>query len=92
MEAKPANKGFAFNEVTFNDIRDILDGLENKSSKDIYVLDVKIVKCIKNIILVPLTKLVNSSIRARIKIVVFSPTLKKAIKMAQQIFVQYSCY
>lgn len=54
---------FTFSEVTFNEVREIIDGLKNKTSRDIYGLNVKIIKSVKNLILVPLTKLVNFCMR-----------------------------
>ncbi|CAH1967448.1 unnamed protein product [Acanthoscelides obtectus] len=49
---------FSFSEVTFNEVRDVIDNLKNKNSKDIFGFNLKIVKCIKNIILIPLTRLI----------------------------------
>ena len=54
---------FSFSEVSFNEVRDIINKLKNKDSRDIYGLNVKIIKSVKNLILVPITKLVNFCIR-----------------------------
>ena len=48
--------GFAFSEVTFNQVRKVIDGMKNSVSKDPYDLDMRLLKAIKNLIIVPLTK------------------------------------
>lgn len=52
-------KKFCLNEVTYIEVRDIINSLENKHSRDIYGLNVEIIKSIKNLIIIPLTKLIN---------------------------------
>ena len=66
---------FSFREVTFIEIRDCLLNLKNKNSKDIFGLNVKLLKSIKHLIVIPLTKLVNLCIRDS----VFPDILKKAL-------------
>lgn len=48
-----------FNEISEVTMRDRIDDMENKNSKDVYELNVKIIKYLKNIIIVPLTRLIN---------------------------------
>ena len=50
---------FTFREVTFLEVRQIINKLKNKNSTDCYGMNSKIIKNIKNIILYPLTKLIN---------------------------------
>ena len=57
------NNTFSFTEVTFNKIRDLITDLKNKNSKDIFGLNVKLIKCVKNEIVIPLTKLINLCLR-----------------------------
>lgn len=66
---------FSFSEVSFNEVRDIITQLKNKNSRDIFGLNVKIVKAVKNLILLPLTKLINLCIRE----VTFPDCLKRAL-------------
>lgn len=54
---------FEFQELSFNEVRDIIFSLKNKDSKDIYGLNVKILKCIAHEILTPLTKIFNICLR-----------------------------
>lgn len=53
------NTSFNFTEVSFNEVRDIVDNLKNKQSRDLYGFNIKIIKAIKNQIIIPLTKLIN---------------------------------
>ena len=53
---------FGFSEVSFNRIRDIIDGLRGSHSRDFYGMTVSLLKTIKNIIIEPLTCLVNECI------------------------------
>jgi len=71
----PPPTPFLFREVSFNEVRDIIDGLKNKNSKDIFGLNVKLIKSVKNQIISPLTKLINSCIRESI----FPNILKEAL-------------
>ena len=65
---------FVFKEVSFNQVRDIIDNMKNKSSRDIFGLSVKLIKSVKNIILLPLTKLINLCFKKNC----FPAILKKA--------------
>lgn len=58
----PARK-FQFHELSINEVRDIIKQLKNKKSKDFYGINAKIVKSLANIIVYPLTKLLNMCIR-----------------------------
>ena len=69
------NLNFKFREVSFSEIRNILDNLKNKNSRDIFGLSIKLIKSIKNLIIVPLTKLLNVCLRQS----VFPNILKKAL-------------
>lgn len=53
------NSAFSFREVSFNNVRDVLNQLSNKRSRDIYGLNVRLLRSVKNEILAPLTKLIN---------------------------------
>lgn len=53
---------FAFSNISFNDIRNIINNLKNKQSLDAFNMSVTILKTIKNIIIIPLTKLINQCI------------------------------
>lgn len=66
---------FAFSEMTFNQIRDIINKLKNKNSKDIYGHNVKIIKSVLDLILVPLTKIINFCIKEN----TFPKCLKRAL-------------
>lgn len=73
---------FSFREITYNEVRDILHSLKNSDSKDIYGLNVALIKTIKNHIIIPLTKLINESLRTGIfpdvlKIASVVPIFKK---------------
>ena len=66
---------FTFGEITYNEVRDIINDIKNKKSSDIYGMTVTLIKTVKNIIIPPLTKLINQCISEG----VFPKTLKKAI-------------
>nr|CAI5870105.1 unnamed protein product [Callosobruchus analis] len=73
---------FDFDHVTYNEVRDIIDSLKNKNSRDIYGFNIKLVKTIKNIILIPLTNLINLCLKEGIfpqvlKIALVKPIHKK---------------
>lgn len=53
---------FSFGKASFIEVRDIIDSLKPKSTKDIYGLSVKLIKQVKNLIIEPLTKLINFAI------------------------------
>lgn len=69
------NSSFAFSSATYIEVRNIIDSLKNKDSKDIFGFSVKIIKIIKDLIVVPLTKLINSAI----DIGTFPDSLKTAV-------------
>ncbi|XP_050294198.1 uncharacterized protein LOC126734556 [Anthonomus grandis grandis] len=66
---------FSFNEVSYNKVRDIISSLKNKNSKDIFGLNVKILKSITNEIIVPLTNLINLCLKESC----FPSVLKEAL-------------
>lgn len=73
---------FAFREVTYIEVRHILNSLKNSNSKDIYGLNTALIKSIKNHIIIPLTKLINESLMTGIfpdllKIASVIPVFKK---------------
>lgn len=73
---------FGFREVTFNQVREIIDKLKNKPSCDIYGLNVKLLKTAKNCILLPLTKLINLCLNNSVfpnclKLAIVKPIFKK---------------
>ena len=57
---------FQFRPVTFIKVRDTITALKNSHSKDSDNINTKIIKTIKDIIIVPLTKLINQSISCNI--------------------------
>ena len=66
---------FSFQPVTYNEIRDIINSLKSKKSRDIYGFTTEILKTIKDLIIVPLTKIINICIDA----CVFPDVLKTAL-------------
>jgi hypothetical protein len=52
-------KGFSFKQVTFIEVRDCINNFKNKRSRDIYGLNIELIKMVKNILITPLTKLFN---------------------------------
>lgn len=79
---REVNISFSFREVTFIEVRDAINQLKNKHSKDIYDLDIVLIKSLKDNLIYPLTKLFNQSIREGIypsafKIVKIIPVFKK---------------
>jgi hypothetical protein len=66
---------FLFRKVSFIEVRDIYSKLKISNTKDIYGLSTYIVKNIKNILIPPLTKLINHCIVEK----VFPECLKKAV-------------
>lgn len=73
---------FAFEETSYNTVRDIISNLRNTPSKDAYDLNVRVVKTVKHLIVIPLTKLINLCIKSNIfpdclKIAKVVPVLKK---------------
>nr|CAI5847473.1 unnamed protein product [Callosobruchus analis] len=76
------NTSFYFADVTFNELRDIVDNLKNKPSRDIYGFSVKLIKAIKHLTVIPLTKLINicfsqNIFPAKLKTAVIIPVFKK---------------
>jgi hypothetical protein len=70
----PNSTNFQFREVSCVIVRDLIDGLKNSNCNDIYDLNVNLIKTIKNVIISPLTKLVNLCIREN----TFPECLKRA--------------
>ena len=73
---------FCFTEVTYNEVRDVIDAFKNNSSSDIYGLNMRLLKSVKNIIIGPLTKLVNECFRKNtfpsvLKVALVTPVFKK---------------
>lgn len=56
-------EGFSFKEVSCVKVREALDLLKNKSSKDIFDMNIGLIKYMKNVIISPLTRLINEAIR-----------------------------
>lgn len=65
---------FSFREVGFVQVRDAINALKNKPSRDVYLVNVPLIKQLKNQLIAPITKLVNLSIRHGI----FPNCLKKS--------------
>lgn len=65
---------FYFRTVTYNEVRDKIDALRNSKSRDCHDINTQIVKTLKNLILIPLTNLINSCILQS----VFPSVLKEA--------------
>lgn len=72
---KTSKNTFNFSQVTLNEVRDVIDNVKNKNGSDIYDLNIKLVKTVKNIIISPLTKLINMCITER----TFPSALKQSI-------------
>lgn len=73
---------FSFREVTFIEVRNAINNLKNKHSKDIYGLNIILIKSLTDLLVVPLTKLFNQSIKEGVypscfKIVKLIPVFKK---------------
>lgn len=66
---------FQFKEATFTEVRNIINNLKNSKSKDAYNINVKIIKSLINIIIYPLTKLINQCIK--------SNTFPKILKLSK---------
>ena len=69
------NSLFSFRKVTFIEVREIIRKLKNKNSKDLMGLNVTLIKSIKEIILYPLTKIINLCLQQS----VFPKILKEAL-------------
>lgn len=66
---------FTFKEVTLIEVRDVIDALKNKKSKDPYGFDISLIKSVKNLIVGPLTRLINLCFKESI----FPEALKKTV-------------
>ena len=82
IEQANITESFCFREVTYDEVRDILNSLKNSNSKDIYSLNTDLIKTVKNHIVIPLTKLINISLKTGIfpdalKITSVIPIFKK---------------
>lgn len=56
-----------FSEVRFSDVRRAIDQLKNKSTVDCFYLNVKLIKTVKNLIIISLTKLIHFCLGVMIK-------------------------
>jgi len=65
---------YSFSPITQIELRDLTDKIKNKNSLDYHNMNLKIIKSVMNLIISPLTKLFNFSIRDS----VFPKTLKVA--------------
>lgn len=66
MRRDQAFEAFDFRHTTFNVVRDKLHSLKDSKSKDCYGMNVKIVKTLKELLVYPLTKLINLAIDTKI--------------------------
>lgn len=57
---------FSFREITIIELRDTISRLGNSPSKDVYGLNTKIIKTLKNIIVLPLYRIINDCLRANV--------------------------
>lgn len=57
------NGSFRFTEVTFIGVRNAFNKMKRNNTKDIYDININIIKYIKDLIIIPLTKLINLIIR-----------------------------
>lgn len=57
---------YSIPEFTYNEVRDAINYIKNKSSKDVYDINIKIIKSVIHIITIPLTKLFNLSLKLSI--------------------------
>lgn len=79
---------FCFVEVLFNQVRNIIDSLKNKKSRDVFGYTTKILKALKNVVLIPLTKLINICIGANVWSFL---SLRAEILTSWEIIGQYPC-
>ena len=75
---------FSFRAVTFIEMRDIITGLKNSNSRDAYSMNARLLKCIIDLVNVPLCKLINLCLSANVfpdclKIARVIPIHKKGI-------------
>lgn len=71
----PSNLSFSFQTVTHNIVRDTINSLKNSSGRDIYDINVSLIKELKDVIISPLTKVINCCIN--------SSTFPDALKLAK---------
>lgn len=79
------NVNFKFNNVSFSDVRLAFKSLKSKSSRDYFGLSSRILKSIKEILIIPLTHLINECINKGVypdilKISKVIPIFKKGCK------------
>lgn len=77
-----SGSAFGFRQVTYSDVREVFENLKSSPAKDTYGINYKIVKTIKNIIVVPFTALLNDCIGRGVypdslKVSSVTPILKK---------------
>lgn len=61
--APPCTHGkFNFGRVTYIQVRDAINAMKNKMSRDYYGINVALIKCVRDHVVSPLTKLFNMSI------------------------------
>ena len=80
------NLSFELQQVTFNEVRDAVARLKNTKAKDVYGINVKILKTVINVILIPLTKLINlclksSTFPTSLKLAKVTPVYKKGSRL-----------
>lgn len=85
MSFQNMNEYFKFKRVSVVEVRDAINSLKPSGSKDIYSIDVRLLKSVKETIIIPLTKLINSCIDELIfpdglKIAKCIPVFKKGDK------------
>ena len=56
--------GFSFRPISYIEVRDIIKNLKNKACRDSHHLNVPLLKLVREIIVYPLTKLINQSIES----------------------------
>lgn len=61
-----SDEKFTFSQLSYNQILNIIDNLKQTKSNDAYDVNVKVLNCIKYIILIPLTKLINQCISGNV--------------------------
>lgn len=85
MEFANTPEPFSFREVSYIEVRDIINSLKNNESRDIYGLNITLLKTIKDLILIPLTNLINECLRTGVfpdalKVACVIPIFKKGNK------------
>lgn len=59
LSGQPQTTTFEFREVTYCEVRQAICSLKNSNSRDCYDMDTKLVKTLRELIVYPLTKLIN---------------------------------